>query len=183
MAIVWSIGLMASLFSDQEVIHPVHFAGTIFPIAGFFVNLMLSWMIIIMLRILRKSNSVNVFRWRRFYDLLCDLINTMNKGLGFLSVVNITFLCVWFVNASIYVLTNLRGEGPESTTLLFLLLEMITLVIFILIIYVPHLVKQEVKKKSKEIVHISINLERICRVLILQIDSGNIVRSKMRLVG
>lgn len=146
MLIVWSIGLMVSLFSDQEAIHPIHFAGNIFPIAGFCVNLMLSWMILTMLRILRQSKSVNVVRWRRFHDLLCDLINTMNKGFGFLSLVNITYLLVWFVNASFYVLTNVRDKGPDSITTLFLLLEMITLVIFILIIYVPHLVKQEVKK-------------------------------------
>ena len=146
MLIVWSIGLVVSLFSDQEAIHPIHFAGNIFPIASFCVNLTLSWMIFTMLRILRQSKAVDVVRWRRFYDLLCDLINTMNKGFGFLSMVNIIYLFIWFVNASFYVLTNVRDNGPDSITSLFLLLEIVTLVIFILIIYAPHLIKQEVNK-------------------------------------
>ena len=140
----WPIGLILTLYSDQRIIHPIYFGFAIYGAASGSFFYSFCWVISTMLTIVRLSRPVDLPRWRSFFDLMSDLVDQTNKCFGPILLSSFSFLFVWTINGSFYIMVNLRERGGDKSVLLFLVMEITTICIFFLFIYASHRIRREV---------------------------------------
>jgi len=137
-------GVVNFLFLDEEILHPVHFAFTIYLISGVLFFHSLGWMVFTMLRILRQSEHIDLIRWRSFYDLIYDVIDEMNKSFGPFVLVALISIFIWLINSSFFILVSLRENGINLNIMIFIFLDVIAFTLFFFVVYVPHRIRKEV---------------------------------------
>lgn len=141
----WPLGLILSLYSAQQAIHPIYFGFAMYVVTNLCFFYFFCWVISKMIHIIRLSKPVDLHRWRAFFDLMTDLIEQSNKCFGPTILCTFVFLSIWFVNGSFYIMVNIREYGLDRNVLPFFMVEVFALFLFFLMIYACHRIHQEVR--------------------------------------
>lgn len=86
--------------------------------------------------------------WRDIYQLICELIEVLNRCFGLMLVILLAFQFIWMVNSSFYCLDGFQNwASPDhiiSSTLTNLGFEVIAFIFYTYIAYIPHSIKRQV---------------------------------------
>lgn len=84
--------------------------------------------------------------WRDKYQLICELVDTLNRCFGLLIVVLLAFSFIWMVNSSYYCVIGFRSFNKANLReiLVNLGFEVVGFMCFTYIAYIPHTIKQRV---------------------------------------
>lgn len=84
--------------------------------------------------------------WRDKYQLICELVDALNRCFGLIIVVLLAFSFIWMVNSSYYCVIGFRSFNKANvrSTLVNLGFEVVGFICFTYIAYIPHTIKQKV---------------------------------------
>ena len=87
----------------------------------------------------------SIEHWRTCYCVIGKLVEQLNRCFGLYLLLVITFYLIWCVSTAFYVLVTIRKKGfGDASVFLFLILQLVSVPLFIAIIYLPHQIKRQV---------------------------------------
>ena len=146
-----TLAIFVSFSSSDELIHPIQCLFVIHIAFGITLYMTLGWTISTVINILGKRTYLlvsdnNDDRWCRCYGLIVKLISLINVSFGPCLLLILLFYFIFLVNGSFIALVGFRERGLlDEAALSVAILEVILFAFFLIFLYIPHRIIQEVK--------------------------------------